>query len=536
MNNLTNFSINTLFVPICSKGKETLLAVIDVSRFKNTPLKISVFLSLDNKLSSTDVKLFTHTIKNRTSFLRFENPIEKRPISSGAYQLIVVVESHPLLTTVSQVTPINSDVILQWISVALNSILTEGQLGRGIGPTTGTRLMAILSAAMYDTVCGFNNSYEHYKVNIDAPVRASMEAAVIGAASKVLTTLIPNQKKFIDFSVSQSLSKIRLTKNINLSSGFSYGQNIADQIINLRLNDGSENDSQYLPPSEFGYYWRPGSDNFALGPKWGSVKPFALNSVDDYLPKGLDSHPDYNSIKFKEQIEEVREYGGLFNTSTTTLKRTADQTEIANFWAYDRPDTYRPYGQLIQIAVDLAIKTPNNTIEKNASLFAALNVSLADSVIAAWKVKYTVLQPRPFDVITGQVVDKNQNPITSVVDAEWKTLLSQINGTQSPPFPDYISGHSAMGGVFATVMTEYFGEDRNFEARSMDTSSTFKRIFTGFIDETGVQRNSFYQAGLEDALSRVYGGVHIREACEDSFTMGLQIGDYITKNFFNSVG
>jgi len=220
--------------------------------------------------------------------------------------------------------------------------------------------------------------------------------------------------------------------------------------------------------------------------------------------------------------------------------RTPDQTQMALFWAYDRADTYRPYGQLNQIAVDLSLKTPGMTIEKNAALFAALNVSLADAVIVAWKAKYTVLQPRPSDLITGQVVDASNTPLAPVVDTQWKSLLSEINGVQSPPFPDYLSGHSAMGGVFASVMSEYFGDNRSFDSYSMElpwvagTQGT-KRSFTGFTDQNGVKRNSFYQAGWEDALSRVYGGVHIREACEDSFAMGLQVGDFVANQFFQPV-
>jgi len=54
----------------------------------------------------------------------------------------------------------------------------------------------------------------------------------------------------------------------------------------------------------------------------------------------------------------------------------------------------------------------------------------------------------------------------------------------------------------------------------------------GFLDAGGVQRNSFYEAGLEDAISRVYGGVHIREACEDSFAVGLNVGAAVVQDLW----
>jgi hypothetical protein len=83
--------------------------------------------------------------------------------------------------------------------------------------------------------------------------------------------------------------------------------------------------------------------------------------------------------------------------------------------------------------------------------------------------------------------------------------LSSINGIESPPFPDFLSGHSAMGGTFASVMTHFFGDKLTFAATSEELPGV-TRQFAGFKDQAGVKRISFYQAGLEDALSRIYGG------------------------------
>jgi hypothetical protein len=110
-----------------------------------------------------------------------------------------------------------------------------------------------------------------------------------------------------------------------------------------------------------------------------------------------------------------------------------------------------------------------------------------------------------------------------VGDPNWKPLLSELMGVNSPPFPDYLSGHSAMGGAFAGVMTDYFGENYVFSAVSQELP--------------GVVRNftSFHQAGMEDALSRIYGGVHVREACIDSFNMGLAVGDFVATSVFQPI-
>ena len=182
-------------------------------------------------------------------------------------------------------------------------------------------------------------------------------------------------------------------------------------------------------------------------------------------------------------------------------------------------ESFRPYGQLNQIAQEIAVRQ-GNTLQKDASLFAALNTALADAVIVAWKEKYTELQPRPDDIIAGGF-SANDGIAATVADPNWKPLLSNLIGVNSPPFPDYMSGHSAMGGAFAGVMTKYFGDNYAFSAVSQELPGVVRNF------------NSFYEAGMEDALSRIYGGVHVREACIDSFKMGLAVGNFVAAIFYH---
>jgi hypothetical protein len=267
----------------------------------------------------------------------------------------------------------------------------------------------------------------------------------------------------------------------------------------------------------------------ALGPNWGSVTPWVISGTDAFRSDGLQCRPDVDLDLYAQQLNEVRLYGGLSDTEQTTLLRTADQTEIALFWAYDRPDTFRPYGQLLDIAMDVAAEEETSLVT-NAKLIASLSLSMADAVICAWQEKYSNAQPRPWDLITGSFSDTDGSPLT-VRDTAWKTLLSPINGVESPPVPDFLSGHSAMGGTFASVMTHFFGNGVDFEATSQELPGV-ERHFDGFLDQGGVVRNSFYEAGLEDAISRVYAGVHIREACEDSFAVGLNVGAAVVQTLW----
>jgi hypothetical protein len=447
-------------------------------------------------------------------------------------------------TKVSNITPPitqpGPDQVLSWINCALEAIQSAGSNGKpGVPPTTGSRLMAMLSTAMLDTRAAFGDQVAFYKIDQNAPAAASVDAALIGAAYRILSLELPGEQEILQKHYKSSLANLTGTSQ-SIHSGLALGSGIADQIRSLRSNDGSTNNTPYQPPTNSlpGYVWMPAATGptagAALGPNWGTVKPWGLDSEVTHRTNGLQGRPDVNLDLYARDLAEVRLYGGLTNTATTTSRRNADQTDIALFWAYDRPDTYRPYGQLFDIATEIATNqatTPAN----NARLFANLSVAMADAVTVAWKEKYDNVQPRPWDVITGSFSDEDGSDLT-VRDTEWKSLLSSINGVQSPPFPDFISGHSVMGGVFASVMTHFFGDKLVWSTTSQDLpgkSRSFDgRIANGSLGDISSvtssslwKDNSFFEAGLENAIGRVYGGVHVREACEDSFLLGVEIGN-----------
>jgi len=439
------------------------------------------------------------------------------------------------LNPIPSLVPPGSDPILTWTNCAVNAIQSAGSNGKpGVPPTTGSRLMAMLSTAMLNTLAAFGEPVDSYEFDQSAPTGANMEAALVGAAQRILSLELPGESILIDAEYDLSLQSLTGSPE-SIQAGLAFGAGMADQIRALRANDGSDNNTPYTPPSDGlpGYVWTPATSGpaagVAVGPHWGSVTPWVISSPDAYLSNGLQARPDVNLNLYAQQLNEVRLYGGLANTAQTTLERSPDQTEIALFWAYDRPDTFRPYGQMIEIAMDVALDQGSSMLT-NAKLITSLSLALADSVICAWNEKYDNVQPRPYDLITGSFSDTDGAALT-VRDQDWSSLLSSINGIQSPPFPDFLSGHSAMGGTFASVMSYFFGDDLTFAATSQELPGV-QRTFEGFIDGGGVARNSFYEAGLENAISRVYGGVHIREACEDSFGVGLNVGAAVVQNLW----
>ncbi|MFO0139721.1 MAG: Ig-like domain-containing protein [Cyanobacteriota bacterium] len=441
------------------------------------------------------------------------------------------------LNPTPSLVPPGSDPILTWTHCAVVAIQSAGSNGKpGVPPTTGSRLMAMLSTAMLDTLAAFGDQVDSYIIDLAAPTVANMDAALLGAAERILSLELPGESSLIQEQYNLSLASLTGSAE-SIQAGLAFGASIADQIRAERANDGSANTTPYSPPSGGlpGYVWMPAATGptagMAVGPNWGSVTPWVISSANDFSSDGLQARPDVNLDLYAQQLNEVRIYGGLANTSTTTLERSPDQTEIALFWAYDRPDTFRPYGQILEIAMDLALEQ-QTSLQTNAKLMASLSLAMADGIICAWKEKYDNVQPRPWDVITGSFSDTDGSALT-VRDQNWQSLLSSINGVQSPPFPDFLSGHSVMGGTFASVMTHFFGDNFTFDVTSQELPGV-ERYFEGFIDGAGVARNSFYEAGLENALSRVYGGVHIREACEDSFGVGLNVGAAVVQNLWAS--
>ncbi|MBE9227646.1 phosphatase PAP2 family protein [Phormidium sp. LEGE 05292] len=455
-------------------------------------------------------------------------------VSPGGYHLIAEVD--PLAQsstnkTVSQyVSAPGTDVVIDWMSTFLNAVQEDPESGDPVGsaPPEGTRAAALLSAAIYDTVNAFEKTHKPYLVDQTAPIGASKEAAVAGAAHYILSLLYPSEVTQINAQLERSLAEASGTA-LEKTSGANFGRSIAQAVMispqATALSVADPDLGYTYTPNVGDYVWQVDLPNkYALGAGYGEdAVPFAVPDSDTFAPT-FDGV--YKSDLYAKDIEEVRLAGGKANTATTTINRTADQTQLVYFWAYDRPDTFRPYGQLIQIAQETAVRE-GNTIGENARLFLQLSVALADSAITAWDAKYTYNQPRPNDAIAGwtdPVTGQFVAPLTerdgradTTSDRNWESLLP------TPPFPDFISGHSTFGGAFGTVMTNFFGDNYKFTAVSQELIGTTRTF------------NSFNQAGFEDAISRLYAGVHVREAIEDAVTTGQAVANYVVNNIAQPV-
>jgi hypothetical protein len=384
------------------------------------------------------------------------------------------------------------DPVLEWNRVALEAIRLDAT-----APPVATRTLAMVHAAIYDVVNAIDGTPGFY-VAETAPSDASLDAAVAVAAERVLAYAYPAQRSSLSNTLTASLA--RVPDGPAESHGIELGGSIGDSIIAMRYFDGWDDFATY-PGGEAPGLWRPTEPMFevALLPQWASLDPFTMTSPSQFRPPGP---PALDSQAYATSLNDVKALGRQTGSS-----RTPEQTAIARFWA-DGPGTYTPPGHWNLIAEEIAARG-TSPIE-NARLFAQLNLALADAAIVAWNAKYTDGFWRPITAI--QEAESDGNPATSA-DESWQPFLI------SPPFPDYVSGHSTFSAAAATILGATFGDATPFTTRSVGLP--------------GVDRTfpSFSAAAAEAGRSRVYAGIHFEFANQDGQAAGRQVADWVLQAF-----
>jgi len=320
-------------------------------------------------------------------------------------------------------------------------------------------------------------------------------------------------------------------------------------VINARSSDGSGTSMSYTPASSTPGAWRPSPTSStqapctaAVTPQWGNVTPFTLSSASQFrqpLPGGYTSYASLlASSYYADQVNEVRDIGAVSSGT-----RTSDQTNAAWFWANDLDGYYKPPGQLIEHTRLVAISQPSAETSgapedfswrwsqqgiRVARLFAEVSLAMADSGIAAWDVKYNTAIDlwRPIDAIREGSTDGN--PDTGD-DDNWQPLSRDTAGNQfSPCFPAWESGHATFGGTWSRVMEHEF-------ARSLNTSPfpltlTSEDPHAVLNSATSRAFSSFADAANENAMSRLWLGVHYRVDALDGLESGRAVADWATSH------
>ncbi|MBZ0279958.1 MAG: vanadium-dependent haloperoxidase [Anaerolineae bacterium] len=222
-------------------------------------------------------------------------------------------------------------------------------------------------------------------------------------------------------------------------------------------------------------------------PYWGQIRPFAL-----YYADACAVEPN---MPFSTE-EDSAFYAQALEVKTTGDNLTNEEKDTARFWVDTPGETGTPAGHWVlvenQMVDHLGLK-----LDRASMMYGLVGVSLGDSFISAWSLKYQVNLLRPVTYIQ------------EYIDPNWQPFIA------SPGFPEYPSGHSVVSGAAAEVLTGMFGT-------------------VAFTDQSGRRRGfeprsftSFEAAANQAAISRLYGGIHYRSAIENGLRQGRCIGQQV---------
>jgi hypothetical protein len=423
-----------------------------------------------------------------------------------------------------------------WNEVALNAIAIDhtppaagGPPGAGeqLGPTRSSRVLAIVHIAIHDALNAIVRRYPGYSGPLTAFAHSSRDAAIAQATHDTLAALYPRQAARLDALLRHDLA--RLPDGREKLDGVDIGRRAAAAILQLRENDGSRHSEavigvDYFPgrgPGE----WRQDPVRplpLAFGARWGQVKPFVLASSTQ-IPS--PPPPPLNSEAYAHAFNEVKRLGG--DGIRTPTARSAEQTVIGIFWAYDGGAWVGPPPRLYnQIAVQLGRQRTRDPLEL-ARMLALVNVAIADATIAVFEAKYQYRFWRPVTAIretdaTGPVLigDPNWTPLG--VPA---TNLNVPNFT--PPFPACPAGHSGLGSAMFQILRRMYGDNVAFTFVS-DEYNGINRDNQGRV-RPRLPRSfaTLSQAEEENSVSRVYLGVHWKFDNSSGLVTGRRIADYV---------
>jgi hypothetical protein len=402
---------------------------------------------------------------------------------------------------VSAATP---DPVLEWIGVMNTAVLTAGT-----APNVTSRVVALVSASVFDAINGIEPRFRPLRVRPDAPHHASQSAAAIQAAYVMLLHLYPAQSLMLITRLNASLGALASTEKAEgIAAGVAWGQTVADAIWASRLTDGFAP----TPPPFLGVlgivgtpgavgFWRPTPPANASGatPQIATMTPWVLTRPSQFrLPPPLA----LNRAEYAADLNEVKVMGTLSGSM-----RTPDQSELALFWAGNTPLFWNRITAQISAARGLSLT-------ENAHLFALLNITLSDALIACWDTKYRFVFWRPITAIRAGLTPADADPL-------WEPWLNSLTGT--PSHPEYPSAHSSMSGAAAFLLAAAFGENTAFSVTSEVRPGT--RSFSSFSEAT---------AEIVDA--RVFGGIHFRTSCLRANGLGRAVADYVSTHAMRARG
>ncbi|MDN5216728.1 vanadium-dependent haloperoxidase [Fulvivirgaceae bacterium BMA12] len=390
-------------------------------------------------------------------------------------------------------------------------------------PPVASRIYAYPNIAAYEVLIHENPGYRslsgqlHELSDIPKPKPGEVYCfplASIQAFLSVGKALIFSEDKMDQFieEVYQKYRDTGLSEKV-FKRSVAYGDEVADFILAWADNDRYKQTRTFpkFSINDDSSRWQPTPPAYmdAIEPHWNKIRTFVLDSSNQYIPEPPTPFSLNTGSQFYKELMEVYETG---------KNLSEEQSAIAEFWDCNPYVSHQqghvmfatkkitPGGHWIGIT-SIATRLRNSNLMQTVEAYTLVSIALADAFISCWDEKYRSELIRPETVIN------------KYIDESWAPLL------QTPPFPEYTSGHSVISASAATTLTHLFGDNFHFVDSTEVEYGLAPRTF-----------ESFYDASNEAAISRLYGGIHYMPACEVGVDQGKKVGQFIINNLTTSTG
>lgn len=399
--------------------------------------------------------------------------------------------------------------------------VTEIMIHDIFSPPVASRILSYPNVAAYEIIAGYNDKYNSLSGQLheltpipvfnDTNGTLNPQLAALIAHMEVSKGLIFSEDKLIELR--DSLYNVwEKTNKSEFKIAREYGLEVAEHIKSWMNKDNykqTRSMPKYTVSSDDPSRWQPTPPAYmdAVEPHWAKIRPFVIDSASQFKPTpplvfSLDKKSDF----YKELIE-------VYTIGNSTIEKgdASKEKKIAQFWDCN-PYVSVSSGHLMFATkkitpgahwmgiVKIAARKTNSNFDDTIFACTKTSLAIADAFISCWDEKYRSNLIRP-ETLINQYIDEN-----------WKPIL------QTPPFPEYPSGHSVVSGAAATALTDIFGDNFRFND---DTEISYGLPVRTF--------NSFNEAADEAAISRMYGGIHFRAAIEEGVKQGRNLGKFVNE-------
>jgi hypothetical protein len=372
------------------------------------------------------------------------------------------------------------DVVTDW-NIKAGEIVVEGRMGA----PPAARVVAIIQTAVYEAANAITKRYPASGLKLEAAPGASLDAAVAAANRATMVKLVPSQQAAIETAYQAALAKI--ADGPAKTAGIAVGEQAAAAILARGADDGAASAESYRPSTTAGLYV---PTVIPVASQWPQRKPWLMTSPAQFRP---GPPPALTSELWARDYNEIKALGGK-----SSSRRTAEQTEIAQFWEATQPPIY--HGVVRSVA-----SMPGREVTQNARLFATVTQACDDALIAVFDAKYRYNFWRPVTAIRNGDVDGND---ATERDPSWTPFID------TPMHPEYPCAHCILSATVGTVLRAEIG------AGPVPTLTTTSPTAKGAA-RSWTTIDDFIQ---EVANARIYDGVHYRNSTEVGTAMGKQIG------------